>query len=111
MAIISTNNARITVKFGILSPIVIDNFDPDSDMWSPSVRQTADGEMTPDGVFNYWGINAPIEAELNVSGGSVAASLLRSVAEANTRRGDSLSQVSDVTVIVEYGDVIEVYIS
>lgn len=109
MANLSTNNSRITVKFENLSPIIIDNFDPDSDIWSPSDRQTADGELSPDGEFNYWGINTPIEAVLTVSGGSKAATQLRAVSDAHTRRGDTLSVVSGATVVVETGGESETY--
>jgi hypothetical protein len=101
MANISTNNARLTVKFENYGAIVIDNFDPDSDIWAPSDRQTADGEVTPDGAFNYWAINAPIEATLTVSGASTAARRLRTISDAHTRRGDTQSVVEKATVIIE----------
>lgn len=109
MANLSTNNSRITVKFEGLNAIVIDNFDPDSDMWTPADRQTADGELTPDGVFNSWGINAVIEATLTVSGGSDAARQLRAVSDAHTRRGDTQSVVNGVQVIIENNGDTETY--
>lgn len=106
---LSTNNSRITVKFEDYNAIVIDNFDPSSDMWTPADRQTADGEMTPDGSFNYWAINSLIETTLTVSGASEAGRRLRAIADANIRQGDALSFVSGVTVVVETPYDIEVY--
>lgn len=103
MGNLSTNNSRITVKFEGLSAIVIDNFDPDSDIWSVNDRQTADAEITPDGIVNGWSINALIECTLTVSGASEAGRQLRAVADAQMRRGNTNSDLKKVSVIVEVG--------
>ena len=56
---LSTLNASIIVKIGAIV-LPIDNFDPDSDIFSVNDRQTADGEVTPDGHFNSWAIRSVI---------------------------------------------------
>lgn len=109
MGILSTNNSRITVKFEGLSAIVIDNFDPDSDIWTVNDRQTADAEITPDGIVNGWAINALTECTLTVSGASNAGKQLRAVADAQIRRGTTESTLRSVTVIVEVGGTTTTY--
>ncbi len=109
MANLSTNNARLTVKFDGLNAIVVENFDPDSDIWTVTEVQTADGEKTPDGFFNYWGMNAVIEGTLTVSGGSDTASKLRAVLLAQMRNGNVNSDLKSVSVIVENGDTTTTY--
>ena len=109
MANISTNNAKLTVKFENYGAIEIDNFDPDSDIWTPSDRQTADGEITPDGQFNFWAMNTLIEAVLTLSGASTASTRLRAISDAHTRRGETKSVVEKVTVVVEVGDTTTTY--
>lgn len=109
MGILSTNNSRITVKFEGLSAIIIDNFDPDSDIWTVNDRQTADAEITPDGQVNGWAINALTECTLTVSGASNAGKQLRAVADAQIRRGTTESTLRSVTVIVEVGGITTTY--
>ena len=109
MGILSTNNGRITVKFDGLGAIEIDNFDPESDMWTVNDRQTADAEITPDGIVNYWAINALIECTLTLSGASRAATQLRSIADAQMRRGTTDSDLKKVSVVVEVGGKRTVY--
>ena len=109
MGILSTNNGRITVKFDGLGAIEIDNFDPESDMWTVNDRQTADAEITPDGIVNYWAINALTECTLTLSGASKAATQLRAIADAQMRRGTTDSDLRKVTVIVEVGRTRTVY--
>ena len=36
MAILSTNNATITIAIEGYAPLEVENFDPDSDMWAVS---------------------------------------------------------------------------
>ena len=64
---LSTLNASIIVKIGAIV-LPVDNFDPDSDIFSVNDRQTADGEVTPDGHFNSWAIRSVIETSFTVSG-------------------------------------------
>ena len=103
MAILSTNNATITIAIEGYAPLEVENFDPDSDMWAVAELQTADGEVTPDGVFNHWGINAPIEATLTLSGGSDSAKILQGIINNQQRSGNRLGYVPSVSVIVEHG--------
>lgn len=109
MAILSTNNSRITVKFNGLGAIVIDNYDPDSDMWTVNDRQTSEVEVTPDGIVNGWSINALAECTLTVTGASVAGKQLRAIADAQMRRGNTDSDLREVTVIVEVAGERTVY--
>ena len=109
MGFLSTNNGRITVKFDGLGAIQIDNFDPESDMWTVNDRQTADAEITPDGIVNVWAINALTECTLTVTGASVAGKQLRAIADAQMRRGTTESDLRKVTVIVEVGGTRTVY--
>ena len=103
MANLSTNNGVITIMFDGLPPVIVDNFDPDSDMWTVNERQTAEAEMTPDGFMNAWSINTPIEATLTLSGGSLSARALRQIADANTRRLETFGEIRKVSVIVVLG--------
>lgn len=103
MGILSTNNARLTVKFEGLSAISVDNFDPDSDMWTVNNRQTAEAEMTPDGIVNGWSMNAMTECTLTVTGASEAGKQLRAVLDAQMRRGNTDADLKKVSVIVEVG--------
>lgn len=109
MGILSTNNGRITVKFDGLGAIEIDNFDPESDMWTVNDRQTADAEITPDGIVNMWSINALTECTLTVTGASVAGKQLRAIADSQMRRGTTDADLRKVTVIVEVGGTRTVY--
>ena len=87
----------------VFHPVIVDNFDPDSDMWTVNERQTAEAEMTPDGFMNAWSINTPIEATLTLSGGSLSARALRQIADANTRRLTTFGEIRKVSVIVVLG--------
>ena len=109
MANLSTNNGKITVKFDGLNAIVVDNFDPDSDMWTVNDRQTADAEITPDGIVNGWSINALAECTLTLSGGSEAGKQLRAIADAQMRRGDTQADLKKVSVVIELGDKTTTY--
>lgn len=100
---ISTIRASIVVNIGG-EVIPIDNFDPDSDIFTVNDRQTADGEKTIDGYFNYWAVNSVIEASFNVSGGSEAGKTLRGILNAQVN-----GQVSSATVVVTNGDVVNTY--
>lgn len=111
MAVLSTNNASITILVQNFLPIVVENFDPNSDMWAVDDIQTADGEVTPDGQFNIWSINAPITATLNLSGGSETAKKLEAIINNQQRSGSVLSFVPNVSVIINLGDRIETYIN
>ncbi len=107
MAVVSSNNASITIiaqNFPL--PIVVENFDPDSDMLKIDDTQTADAEKTPDGKINVWSINALITCTLNLSGGSweSTASKLALLLNNQQRAGSVLSLVQNVTMIVDYGN-------
>ena len=73
---ISTLNASIIVKIGAIV-LPIDNFDPDSDIFEVNDRQTAEGELTPDGHFNMWAVRSPIETSFTTTGASKAAKVLQ----------------------------------
>lgn len=109
MANLSTNNASLTILLANVAPIQVENFDPNSDMWSVDDLQTADGEVTPDGQFNHWGMNGLIVATLNLSGGSTTAKMLENVINNQQRIGSSLSYVPQVSVVVNLDGRIETY--
>ena len=109
MANLSTNNGSITIKFEGLGAIVVDNFDPDSDMWTVNDRQTADAEITPDGIVNGWSINALTECTLTLSGGSDSARRLRAIADSQMRRGNTFADLKKVAVTVELPSGITTY--
>lgn len=92
---LSTLNATIVVKIGALV-IPIDSFDPNSDILAVNDRQTADGEITPDGIMTSWAMRSVIETSFTVTGSSVAGQLLQSALN-NQARGN-LEQVT-ITVI------------
>jgi len=108
MAIISSNNANIT----ILSPSIpggalkIENFDPESDMLTFDDLQSADAEMTPDGIINVWSLNNTISCTLNLSGGAweSCAKALALVINNQKRIGESISIVKNITMIIDYGN-------
>jgi hypothetical protein len=107
MAVISSNNASITIiaqNFPL--PIVVENFDPESDMLKFEDTQTADAEKTPDGKVNVWSINALITCTLNLSGGAweSTAKRLSLLLNNQQRFGSVLSFVPNVTMIVDYGN-------
>ncbi len=107
MAVISSNNASITIiaqNFPL--PIVVENFDPESDMLKFDDTQTADAEKTPDGKINVWSINALISCTLNLSGGAweSTANKLALLLNNQQRFGSVLSFVPNVTMIVNYGN-------
>ena len=76
-------------------PIIMDNFDPNSDILSPEMRTTGGGEITPDGHFNRWERREPISATLNVTGASIGGKTLQAFSNAQAR-GKKL----EVTVVI-----------
>lgn len=107
MAIISSNNANIT----LISPsfpgaVKIENYDPDSDMLAFDDLQSADAELTPDGILNVWSLNQPITCTLNLSGGAweSCAKVLANVINNQKRIGESLSIVKNITMVINYGN-------
>lgn len=109
MANLSTNNASLTILVENIAPIAVENFDPNSDMWSVDDIETAGGEVTPDGQFNHWGINNPITATLNLSGASSTAEKLEWIINNQQRTGQSLSYVPNVSVVVNLDGKLETY--
>lgn len=101
---LSTLNASIIVKIGDI-PIPVDNFDPDSDIFTINDRQTADGEVTPDGYFNGWAMRTPIETSFTVSGASLAGKTIQGLlnAQANGVLNSATVVVSNEGVITTYG--------
>ena len=101
---LSTLNASIIVKIGDI-PIPVDNFDPDSDIFTINDRQTADGEVTPDGYFNGWAMRTPIETSFNVSGASLAGNTIQGLlnAQANGVLNSATVVVANEGVITTYG--------
>ncbi|WP_299546053.1 hypothetical protein [uncultured Helicobacter sp.] len=81
-------------------PIVMDNFDPNSDILNPSARTTGGGEVSPDGHMNTWMLRTPIEATLTVTGASIGGKTLQGLSNAQAR-GRKL----EVSVIVTKGGV------
>ena len=95
---ISTVNSQIVVKFEGLGAIVIDNYDPESDIWTVAEQETAGAEKTPDGLVNRWAKQTLTEATLTVTGASTAGKQLRAVL--NSQQNGDLKEVS---VIVQVG--------
>lgn len=81
-------------------PIVMDNFDPNSDILSAENRVTGGAEVSPDGHFNSWERREPIQCTLNVTAASVGGKTLQAFANAQGR-GKHL----DVSVIITNGGV------
>lgn len=100
---ISTLNASLIVKIGDV-PIIVDNYDPDSDIFTVNDRQTADGEVTPDGYFNGWAMRTPIETSFNVTGASVAGKVIRGLLNAQAN-----GTLQEATIVVKNGDEITTY--
>ena len=73
----------IVVANGI--PIILDNFDPNSDILTPTARTTGGGEVSPDGYFNTWMLRAPIETTITVTGASVGGKTLQALSNAQAR--------------------------
>lgn len=73
----------IVVANGV--PIVMDNFDPNSDILTPNARTTGGGEVTPDGIMNSWNLRSPIEATLTVTGASIGGKTLQAFSNAQAR--------------------------
>lgn len=110
MAVLSTNNATLTILVANALPIKVENFDPNSDMWSVDDLQTADGEVTPDGQFNHWAINGAIQCTLNLSGGSKTSKKLEFLLNNQQRVGQSLSYIPEVSVVVTLNGETETYV-
>lgn len=100
---ISTAKAIVIVKIGSLT-FTLDNLDPDSDIVGLNDRQTGDGEVTPDGYFNAWGMRAPIEMSVNVTGASVAGRALQDRLNAQAE-GEALK----CSVVVQLGARVSTY--
>ena len=81
-------------------PIVMDNFDPNSDILSAENRVTGGAEVSPDGHFNIWERREPIQCTLNVTAASVGGKTLQAFANAQGR-GKHL----EVSVIITNGGV------
>lgn len=77
------------------TPIIIDGFDPNSDILTPNARQTGEGEVTPDGIMTSWALRTPIEATLTTIGNSIGGKTLQAFSNAQAR-GKKL----EVSVIV-----------
>ncbi|HDZ5042720.1 TPA: hypothetical protein RTG66_001557 [Campylobacter jejuni] len=92
---LSTTGASIVVKIGSLV-VSVDGFDPNSDILSVNDRQTADGEVTPDGIMTGWAMRSVIETSFTVIGSSIAGQILQSALN-NQARG-SFDEVT-ITVI------------
>ena len=100
---LSTLNASIIVKMGEV-PVLVDNFDPDSDIFMVNDRQTADGEVTPDGFFNGWAMRTVIETSFNVTGASVGGKVLQGLLNAQAN-----GALKNVYIVVKNGDSITTY--
>ena len=100
---LSTLNASIIVKMGDI-PVIIDNYDPDSDIFTINDRQTADGEVTPDGFFNAWAMRTPIETSFNVTGASVGGKVLQGLLNAQAN-----GALKNVYIVVKNGDNVTTY--
>ena len=101
---ISTLNASIIVKIGAIV-LPVDNFDPDSDIFEVNDRQTAEGELTPDGHFNMWAVRSPIETSFTTTGASKAAKVLQGLlnAQANGMLHNAIVVVKNQNSITTYG--------
>ena len=82
----------------------VDNFDPDSDIFSVNDRQTADGEVTPDGHFNSWAIRSVIETSFTVSGASIAGKTLQGLLNAQAN-----GVLNSATIVVKNENNISTY--
>lgn len=101
---ISTLNASIIVKIGAIV-LPVDNFDPDSDIFEVNDRQTAEGELTPDGHFNMWAVRSPIETSFTTSGASRAGKVLQGLlnAQAKGMLYNAIVVVKNQNSITTYG--------
>ena len=100
---LSTLNASIIVKIGAIV-LPVDNFDPDSDIFSVNDRQTADGEVTPDGHFNSWALRSVIETSFTVSGASIAGKTLQGLLNAQAN-----GVINSATIVVKNENNISTY--
>lgn len=91
---LSTVAASIVVKIGSLV-VPVDGFDPNSDILTLNDRQTADGEVTPDGIMTNWAMRSVIETSFTVIGSSIAGQVLQSALNAQAR-----GILEDVTITV-----------
>lgn len=101
---ISTLNASLIVKIGAVV-IPVDNYDPESDIFSLNDRQTADGELTPDGYFNGWAMRTPIETSFTVTGASIAGKAIRGLLNSQANKGVA----HETSLVVKNGDTITTY--
>ena len=101
---ISTLNASIIVKIGAIV-LPVDNFDPDSDIFEVNDRQTAEGELTPDGHFNMWAVRSPIETSFTTTGASRAGKVLQGLlnAQAKGMLYNAIVVVKNQNSITTYG--------
>ena len=101
---LSTLNASIIVKIGAIV-LPIDNFDPDSDIFTINDRQVGDGEVTPDGYFNAWAMRQVIETSFTVTGASIAGKTLQGLlnAQANGVLNSATIVVKNENTITTYG--------
>lgn len=79
-------------------PIVMDNFDPNSDIFSAEPRTTGGAEVSPDGHFNSWERRETIKATLNVTAASIGGKTLQAFSNAQAR-GKRL----EITVVITNG--------
>lgn len=100
---LSTLNASIVVKIGSIV-VPIDNFDPDSDIFTVNDRQTADGEVTPDGYFNAWAMRTPIETSFNVTGASRGGKVLQGLLNAQAN-----GVLNSASIVVKNNDFVATY--
>lgn len=101
---ISTLNASIIVKIGAIV-LPVDNFDPDSDIFDVNDRQTAEGELTPDGHFIMWAVRSPIETSFTTTGASRAGKVLQGLlnAQAHGKLYNAIVVVKNQNIITTYG--------
>lgn len=108
MGNLSVNNAKMIITIGVI-PIVIDNFTPDSDMWSVNTIETGDAEVTPDGKMNEWNKNALIECTLTLTGASNAGEVLINQLTQQTRIGSKPAISLPVQVVIQNDNYIETF--
>ena len=100
---LSTLNAVLIVKTDDAT-ITIDNYDPDSDIFGLNDRETADGEVTPDGYFNGWCKRTPIETNFTCTGASKGGKQLQGLLNAQAS-----GKLLNVTIVVQNLDETTTY--
>lgn len=96
---ISTNNAVFTLTIGTI-PIIVDNFSPESDMWSVADVDCGQMDITPDGKSVKFAKNFLVRATLTLNGASTTAELIRTAINAQTRNGNIDSTLLPISVII-----------